>query len=118
MSFFFPKAYAKRTSSTCDEPPTLILFRQSKIDINGGELNGYMFEGGNNLESVERTELRNCVVKYELTFADEDHPTIDEDYDDLREKIWKRTKDIEKFYIQSNGDVNYYDIWSNGKQYD
>ena len=118
MGYFFPYVYASHKSSTCEVQQKIILFKQSRIDIKGGELNGHTFNGKNKLESVNRTILNDCRVKYDLTFKDEDHPTLDAYYDMARESYYKRIKDIEKFYVQNGNEIKYHNIWSDDKSYD
>ncbi len=116
---FFQSVYARSSNNnSCDIQSKIILFRQSKIDIDGGTLNDYKFEGDNKLISVDRNTLKNCSVEYTLTFKDEDHPKWDSKYDSVRGDHYGRIQDIETFIVKQNDKVQYDDIWSDDKSYD
>ncbi len=101
-------------ASYCDPVQNISYFKQVQQDIDGG----FFFEGNNELYNVARETLSNCVVKYTLSFLDEDHPVpgIDQAYDQLRLKIHGRIADVEVFYVQSNG-INFLETYSNGQDF-
>ena len=71
------------------------------------------FEGDNDLESVVKTTMSDCSVKYTLTFTDEDHPIpwIDSWYDDVRMDVYGRITDIETFYVDDD-QIEFIGVWS------
>ena len=107
IDWILQPAYASHNS--CASQSDVRYFKQVHADISG-QAN---FEGDNDLESVVKTTMSDCSVKYTLTFTDEDHPIpwIDSWYDDIRMDVYGRITDIETFYVDDD-QIEFIGVWS------
>lgn len=94
-------------------------YKQVRIDIDGGRYGSYSFNGGNDLYRIATAENpRTCEKTYELYFRDEDHPSLDAFYDDIRLVWYGRVHDIESFTITNNRQITFDNTWSSTHGYD
>jgi len=113
-------ANAAKSRSTC-ERTTHPQYSQLRVDVRGGEFNGYTFEGNNKLYGVTYTDnKRTCERTYTLSFIDEDHPNPVWDvlYDAYRQGEYGRTHDVEMFIITNNNMITFPNTWSSVHGYD
>ena len=104
--------------ATCNTP-TIPTFKQLTLDINGGSYGEYTFNGDNDLYEIETTPLSShCETLYELKFYDEDHPNLDEFYDEVRLFWLHRIYDVEPIIIHNNNLIEFDNTWSSTNDYD
>ena len=71
------------------------------------------------ISNIETTPLSShCETLYELKFYDEDHPNLDEFYDEVRLFWLHRIYDVEPIIIHNNNLIEFDNTWSSTNDYD
>ena len=111
----FLEWFGIQTASAVCPITTHPTYKQVKIDIDGGFVWPYTYQGDNDLYGyTSHSNQRTCETTISLYFKDEDHPTLDAIYDRIRQNMYDRIHDIEMFVIKNNNTIEFNRTWSNG----